>query len=192
MAAVPLGFRSREQLEWVAEQVQQAGGSSLLWTAVLATSEQARVLAEQVRQARAVEYAAVRDAAGAANAAQGAAPGDERVVLRRLRAELRRIERPGLVSTAGTGRRARRGAGAGRARRGESVEERRGSGRPGARRSGFGWHATRCRVWCAKRVLPALRRQESDGEAQWTGADVVAVTWSADGSEDGRIDGRVT
>lgn len=93
VAALPADARSREQLGWVAEQVEQAGGSSLLWTAVPTTTEQERVLAEQMRDARAAEYAAVRDAAGSAPRGDSGDSGGAGVLLRRLRAELRRIER---------------------------------------------------------------------------------------------------
>lgn len=93
VAALPMDSRSREQLEWVAEQVEQAGGSSLLWTAVPASAEQERVLAEQMRNARSAEYEAVCDAAEAAGRGDGDGPGDAGAVLRRLRADLRRIER---------------------------------------------------------------------------------------------------
>lgn len=98
VAALPADARTQEQLEWVAAEVEQAGGSALLWMARSWSAGQERVLAEQMAAARAAEYIALHDAAAGARASNGttspastAAGGA--AVLRRLRAELRRIER---------------------------------------------------------------------------------------------------
>jgi hypothetical protein len=91
LVALPADARTREQLEWVAEEVEQAGGSAMLWTARPESVEQERGLAAQMTAARTVEYAQVRDQAAIAAGDGGGAAG--RAVLRRLRAELRRIER---------------------------------------------------------------------------------------------------
>jgi hypothetical protein len=85
VVALPADARTREQLEWVAEDVVQAGGWAMLWTARPGTVADERRLAEQMAAARAAEYAEVRDQARAA--------GGGAAALRRLRAELRRIER---------------------------------------------------------------------------------------------------
>jgi hypothetical protein len=84
VVALPADARTREQLEWVAEDVVQAGGSAMLWTARPGTVGDERRLAEQMAAARAAEYAHVRDQAQA---------GGGVAALRRLRGELRRIER---------------------------------------------------------------------------------------------------
>jgi hypothetical protein len=86
VVALPADARTREQLEWVAEDVVQAGGSAMLWTARPATAADERRLAGQMAAARAAEYAHVRDQA------EEAADGGV-AALRRLRGELRRIER---------------------------------------------------------------------------------------------------
>jgi len=87
---LPADARTREQLEWVAEDVTDAGGSAVVWLARPTTPAQERRLASAMAQARAAEYAAVRKEALAASRL----PDVERAsVVRRLRAELRRITR---------------------------------------------------------------------------------------------------
>jgi hypothetical protein len=91
VVALPADARTREQLEWVAEDVEQAGGVATLWTARPDSTEDEQRLAAQLAAARADEYAKVRDLAVAA-------AGDADLVaasatVRRLRAQLRRIER---------------------------------------------------------------------------------------------------
>jgi hypothetical protein len=88
LVALPADARTREQLDWLAEEITEAGGTSTVWLATPGSAAQEQAIAEAMRAARAAEYRAVieqaRDAAGT-----GAA---ERVV-RRLRGELRRIAR---------------------------------------------------------------------------------------------------
>jgi len=86
LVALPLDARTREQLEWVADEVRQADGEATLWLAhpVSATSE--RRLATELAEARAGEYRAVIEEADAI-----AVPG--RRTIQRLRRELRRINR---------------------------------------------------------------------------------------------------
>lgn len=86
LVALPADARTREQLEWVAEDVEQAGGSATLWTARPDSAEQERRIAGEMAAARAEEYGAVREQATAT-------ADDPAAVLRRLRTELRRIER---------------------------------------------------------------------------------------------------
>ncbi|MFC4950121.1 Chromate resistance protein ChrB [Pseudonocardia sp. GCM10023141] len=90
VVALPADARTREQLEWVADDVEQVGGSALLWTASPTSATQARALAEQMRAARVVEYTAI---VTAANLALADEPSARTGVLRRLRSELRRVER---------------------------------------------------------------------------------------------------
>ncbi|WP_181780363.1 Chromate resistance protein ChrB [Pseudonocardia pini] len=91
LVALPADARTREQLEWVAEEVEQAGGSAMLWIARPDTEEEEQRIAAEMAAARAAEYRAVRDQALAARTAVGLDDGAG--LLRRLRAELRRIER---------------------------------------------------------------------------------------------------
>jgi hypothetical protein len=90
VVGLPADARTVEQLEWVAEDITQARGTAMLWTARAASVEQERWLAGQMAHARAVEYVQVRDHAVDAFVGDEAAVG---AVLRRVRAELRRIER---------------------------------------------------------------------------------------------------
>jgi len=94
VAALPADARTREQLEWVAADVEQAGGTAMLWTARSWSAAQERALAEQMAAARAAEYTALRDAAVHARAGDPAGTAVAgAAVRRRLRAELRRVER---------------------------------------------------------------------------------------------------
>jgi hypothetical protein len=92
LVALPADARSREQLEWVAEDVEQAAGSAMLWTARPESAEQERRIAAEMAAARAAEYAAVREQAQADPTGAGEA-AESTALLRRLRGELRRIER---------------------------------------------------------------------------------------------------
>jgi hypothetical protein len=86
LVALPADARTREHLEWVAEDIEQAGGSAMLWTARPDSTEQEQQLAREMATARSREYTALCEQAATA-------AGDPAGVLRRLRAELRRIER---------------------------------------------------------------------------------------------------
>jgi hypothetical protein len=92
LVALPADARTREQLEWVAEDVEQAGGTAMLWTARPDSQAEERRLAAEMAAARAMEYRQVHDAAMAARTAEGGRVAVA-TVLRRLRAELRRVER---------------------------------------------------------------------------------------------------
>jgi hypothetical protein len=88
LAALPLDARNREQLEWLAEEVIEAGGEATIWVGELASAAQERELASRMAEAVAAEYAAVIDDARAARAER---KGQRRRTLGRLRRELRRI-----------------------------------------------------------------------------------------------------
>ena len=90
LVALPADARTREQLEWIAEQVVGSGGEASVWLAHPATLAHERQVVAAMVAARAMEYEAV-----IAEASQ-AAHLDERARQRiesRLNAELRRIER---------------------------------------------------------------------------------------------------
>jgi hypothetical protein len=88
LAALPLDARNREQLEWLAEEVVEAGGEATIWIGELASAAQERELATQMAEAVAAEYRALTVEAAAA---REQAPGRRRRTLGRLRRELRRI-----------------------------------------------------------------------------------------------------
>jgi hypothetical protein len=90
LVALPADPRTREQLEWIAEEILDADGEASIWLGRLTTTDQERELTQRLRAARAEEYTDVTVEATAARAA------DEREQLRvgeRLRTELRRIAR---------------------------------------------------------------------------------------------------
>ncbi|MFD4605414.1 Chromate resistance protein ChrB [Streptomyces sp. NPDC058464] len=88
LVALPADARTREQLEWIADEAIEAGGTASIWIARPATRAQERELATTMAAARAAEYQAVIDQAAEATSAADTAPA-----VRRLRAELRRIGR---------------------------------------------------------------------------------------------------
>jgi hypothetical protein len=90
MVALPADARTREQLEWIADEVVEAGGEASVWLAQPASTDQERQLAQRMAAARAAEYAAV---IAEATAAAAAGPRQPRQTGERLRAELRRISR---------------------------------------------------------------------------------------------------
>ncbi len=89
LVGLPADARTREHFDWVAEEVAEAGGTSTVWLAAPTSGQQERAIAQAMQDARASEYAAVVEQAQAASA--GAE--DPSRAQRRLRAELRRIER---------------------------------------------------------------------------------------------------
>jgi hypothetical protein len=88
VVALPLDARTREQLEWLADQVTDAAGDASVWLASLASRAQERVLAQRMADAVAAEYRTLIEEAGAASRT-GEDP--RRQVVSRLRRELRRI-----------------------------------------------------------------------------------------------------
>lgn len=90
LVALPADARTREHLDWIAEEVGDAGGTATIWLATPASLDQERQLAQAMADARVAEYTAVITQAEQARAL----PADKRQrVMRRLRAELRRINR---------------------------------------------------------------------------------------------------
>jgi hypothetical protein len=90
LVALPSDARTREQLEWIADEVIEAGGSAGIWLATPAALAQERDLAASMASARAAEYLGV--IAQAADAPAGD-PETRAATAARLRAELRRIAR---------------------------------------------------------------------------------------------------
>lgn len=90
VVALPADARTREQLEWLAEEVTESGGQAGVWLARPSTAAQERELAVQIAAARAVEYA---ELISAAEAAVGLSMSARAAALRRLRGQWRRITR---------------------------------------------------------------------------------------------------
>ena len=90
LVALPADARTREHLDWIADEILDAGGSASIWIAHPGTAATERDLASAMAAARAAEYTKVTAEANAS------ADRDETArfsLARRLRAELRRIHR---------------------------------------------------------------------------------------------------
>ncbi len=90
LVALPADARTREQLEWLADEVLDAGGEASVWFGRVGSAAQERALAQRMAEVAAADYAAV--------IAEAAAADDESDVVRRrtvarLRRELQRIDR---------------------------------------------------------------------------------------------------
>jgi hypothetical protein len=90
LVALPADARTREALEWLADDVLAADGTAGLWVARPATVAQERELATGMAAARAAEYRDLADACGSAAIAE---PAERTRALRRLRGEWRAIDR---------------------------------------------------------------------------------------------------
>lgn len=88
VVALPASADMREQLEWLAEDVVEAGGEATIWLSKPATAAQHRALAQAMTERIDVEY---REITHQAMAATVAAPVERRRILARLRRELRRV-----------------------------------------------------------------------------------------------------
>jgi hypothetical protein len=89
LVALPSDARSQERLEWIADEVAEAGGEATLWKATLMSAAAERALAQTMAAAVAADYRALTAAASEARAT-----GSVRAqTLARLRRELRRISR---------------------------------------------------------------------------------------------------
>jgi hypothetical protein len=91
MVALPADARTREQLEWIAEEISQAGGDASIWIAEPAADGQTRELAQRMATARTEEYTAIIAEARAID--DDTSSSERRRIADRLRAELRRIDR---------------------------------------------------------------------------------------------------
>jgi len=88
LVALPADARTREQLEWLAEEVLEAGGEATVWLGRLGSAAQERALAARMAEAVAGEYRQLIDSATAARAEPDPA---RRRTLARLRRELHRV-----------------------------------------------------------------------------------------------------
>ncbi|MFD2092067.1 Chromate resistance protein ChrB [Blastococcus deserti] len=90
LVALPADARTREQLEWLAEDVLAAGGTAGVWLARPTTSAQERDLAASMATARAAEY---RDLMEQCRRAADGDRSERARALRRLRGEWRAVDR---------------------------------------------------------------------------------------------------
>lgn len=85
LVALPADARTREQLDWIAEEVLEGGGEATVWLGRPASAAQERRVAEEMAELVRAEYQSVvatTEAAGEASAR----------IVARLRRELHRIE----------------------------------------------------------------------------------------------------
>jgi len=88
LVALPHDARSKEQLEWVADDIAAAGGETTMWIGQLASLADERAIVRELSETVAAEYRRVLSDADAAREVDEAA---RRRMLGRLRRELRRI-----------------------------------------------------------------------------------------------------
>jgi hypothetical protein len=89
LVAVPADPRTREQLEWIAEEVSDNGGEATLWLGRPLDASAAAAVADRMTAAIAAEYAAVTTEAESAHSAD---PATRRRTAMRLRREFHRVE----------------------------------------------------------------------------------------------------
>jgi hypothetical protein len=85
LVALPLDATTREALEWVADEVEQAGGEATVWLAEPAASTDEQALSRRMAEAAAADYRLVIEAA------EATAEPERRRTAARLRRELQRI-----------------------------------------------------------------------------------------------------
>ncbi|HEY6798054.1 MAG TPA: Chromate resistance protein ChrB [Kineosporiaceae bacterium] len=88
LVGLPADARTREQLEWLAEEVCEAGGEATVWLGRLASAASERAVAARMAEAVTAEYLQV--VAEAADAG-GQPPAVARRAVARLRRDLQRI-----------------------------------------------------------------------------------------------------
>jgi Protein ChrB, N-terminal len=88
LVALPLDQHTREALEWVAEEVEEAGGETTVWLAEPAASTDERALARRMATAVADDYRTVIEAAGVA---ADRPEGERRRTAAKLRRTLQRV-----------------------------------------------------------------------------------------------------
>jgi len=90
LVALPADARTREQLEWLADDVTEAAGTAGVWVARPTTLAQERDLATSMAAARAQEYLALAEQCRHAAREKS---GERGKALRRLRTEWRAINK---------------------------------------------------------------------------------------------------
>ncbi|MEU6687281.1 Chromate resistance protein ChrB [Streptomyces sp. NPDC046832] len=90
LIALPADARTREHIDWIAEEIEGFGGTATVWLAQPGSTAQERQLAQSMAEARTTEYQQV---IAQAEQARTRSEEERQRTLRRLRAELRRIQR---------------------------------------------------------------------------------------------------
>jgi hypothetical protein len=98
LVGLPCDARTKEHLEWIADEVIAAGGEANIWLAHPATKAQERALASQMAGDVEAEYDAIVDEAATAAAES---PGTRKRTAARLRRDLKRIRQRDHFPTRG-------------------------------------------------------------------------------------------
>lgn len=88
LVGLPADARTREQLEWIADEIIESGGTATIWLGHPGSAAQQRGIAGNMQSAIIVEYEAV---IAAADEVAATSQTDRRRGLARLRRELHRI-----------------------------------------------------------------------------------------------------
>ena len=88
LVALPLDHRNREQLEWIAQEVLEAGGEATIWISETSAADEERELVAHMKEVVADDYERL---IADVQAAVTQPVGRRRRSLGRLRRELRRI-----------------------------------------------------------------------------------------------------
>lgn len=91
LVALPDIDRTREQLDWLAQEVISASGEAVVWSAVVNASRDDDAMVDRARAARSGEYAAIETAA--LSAAEASDSTTRARSSRRLRRELLQVTR---------------------------------------------------------------------------------------------------
>ncbi|PBC39595.1 chromate resistance protein [Rhodococcus sp. ACS1] len=98
VAVLPASPRTREQFDWVAEEVVEAGGQAEVWTAAPTTRAQQNRMRTKLSEDRAAEYDELTAAAAAARSLPD--PAGRAKKLTQLRRRLREIDKRTFFLTA--------------------------------------------------------------------------------------------
>ena len=90
LVALPADSRTREQMEWLADSVLEAGGEATVWLGRPGSAAQERAIAERMRTEVGGQYRKLTEDAAEA---VGLSVGARKRTLGRLRRELRRVRR---------------------------------------------------------------------------------------------------
>lgn len=99
LVAVPDIERTREQLEWLAEEVVRSSGEAFVWTATLDDRHNEATLVDRSRVARTQEYAKIE--AEATATVDRPEPAIRARTAQRLRRELHQVHRRDFFSASG-------------------------------------------------------------------------------------------
>ncbi|TFV55319.1 chromate resistance protein [Mycobacterium sp. PS03-16] len=90
VVALPADARTREQFDWLADEIAEHDGQAGVWVARCTTTDQEQLLRSQMTAARVTEY---NELSAAVSATESLDARARRAALKRLRSQLRAITR---------------------------------------------------------------------------------------------------